>query len=114
MKLIAALFVSLSLLPLVSHAAEPAELDVRFQDGGKERISLKGPNAFVRYMPNGDAETVLEFRLIAPEPLIVDVTESLGGHATKGRVKLVASGDSIAAADIKNAGFHSDFVLSRP
>ena len=62
------------------------------------------------------ADTTLEFRLIAPEPLILEMTEFTANDAAPenvGRVSLIKPGSSVTVSDIKGAHFKHPYVLVR-
>lgn len=107
--------VSLAAQCLVS-AADVAKIEI-YADGVRQHsLSFQGANSSVRISSPAVPNTSLELRLIAPEPLIVEVKESItGGEPSEatGKVKLLTRGDSLAVSQIKEGGFHSRYVLVR-
>lgn len=103
--------------PCLALAAEVAKLEV-FADGVRQHsLSFQGPNSSFKVSSSLVPNTILELRLIAPEPLIVEVKESItGGESSEaaGRVTLLTGGESLAVSQIKEGGFHSRYVLVRP
>lgn len=110
--LLAALLASTSVV-----AAEPVKVDV-FLDGKLTvHALLAGANARYTFSMTNSPDTTLELRLIAPEPLILDLKETTTGDKvleTTHRIKLVEPGSSIAVNDLKDAGFRFPYVLVRP
>jgi hypothetical protein len=107
-----------ALLPVAStaFAADPVKVDVYLAGELKQSVSLVGPNSSARFTPSGQPGTTIELRLVAPEPVILDMKETTteGGIAeTIGRVKLPTPGSSFAVAEAKDAKFHSPYVLVR-
>lgn len=107
-----------ALLPVAStaFAADPVKVDVYLAGELKQSVSLVGPNSSARFSPSGQPGTTIELRLVAPEPVILDMKETTteGGVAeTVGRVKLPTPGSSYAVAESKDAKFHSPYVLVR-
>jgi hypothetical protein len=86
-------------------------------DGERQQtFTLAGPNATVKYLPSLYPNTTLEFRLLAPEPLILEVKEMAtdsGAVAAVGKVKLVQTGSSFAMSEIKGAKFRTTYSLVR-
>lgn len=79
-------------------------------------VALVGPNAKFKFSPTDEPNSTLEFRLIAPEPVIVEMKETTadGAHSeVVGRIKLPTPGSSFAVADIKGAKFQHPYVLVR-
>jgi len=98
-------------------ATEPVKVDV-FLDGKlKVHALLTGANAKYTFSLAESPNTTLELRLVAPEPVILDLKEITTGDTaleTTGRVKLVDPGSSIAVNERKDAGFRFPYVLVRP
>ena len=111
------LFAALLALPVPVFAADTIKIDVYLAGALKQSVSLAGPNAIARFSPTGMPNTTLEFRLIAPEPIIVEMKETtLDGTAPEatGRIKLPTPGGSFAVADLKGGKFHNPYVIVRP
>lgn len=117
MKLSALLAATL-LFPLSLQAAEPVLIDVYIDGKLQEQVKLAGANAHYQFWIKNDLDTSLEMRLIAPEPLIVDIRETTAGREApngSGRVKLVGARDSFSVADLKEgASFRHQYTLVRP
>jgi hypothetical protein len=104
-------------MPLLASAAEPVKFEVYLGGELKQSISLVGPHSKYKFSPEGVADTTLEFRLIAPEPLILEmkeITANDGAPEHIGRVTLIKPGSSVAVSDIKGAAFKHPYVLARP
>ncbi len=100
----------------LSHAADPVKFDVLLGGQLKQSVTLQGPNATARFSPHEMPGTTLEIRLIAPEPLILEMKETDSKHAAgeaTGRIKLATSGSSVAVADLKGSHFQHPYVLVR-
>ena len=98
-------------------AADPVKLDIYAEGELKHTVSLNGANSTVHFPQTDIPNTTLDLRLIAPEPLIVEVKETAtDGSAAQavGRVKLLKAGNAFAVSDIKEGKFQSHFVLVRP
>jgi hypothetical protein len=110
------LLAALLVTPVSSFAADAIKIDVYLGGSLKQSVSLAGPNAVAKFSPNGMPNTMIEFRLIAPEPIIIEMKETTNdGSAPEaiGRIKLHTPGSSIAVADIKGSKFHHPYVLTR-
>lgn len=97
-------------------AAEPVKVDVYLDGKLQHHVTLVGPHAGFKFWVPDDLTTALEMKLVAPEPIILEIKESTGDaapHAT-GRVKLVGKGGSAAVAELKGAPFRHAYVLVRP
>lgn len=102
--------------PVGSLAADPVKIEIFLGGQLKQSVTLVGPNASARFTPHEMPDTTLELRLIAPEPVILEMKETAGqGNASEatGRIKLVSAGSSVAVADIKGNRFHNPYVLVR-
>lgn len=102
--------------PVAAFAADPIQVDVQLPNKFHQTLSVGGNGSFAKFTPVGMPDTVLEIRLIAPEPLIIDFKETTVGSQTQevtGRVKLVSPGSSVAVADLKDVKFHNAYVLVR-
>lgn len=111
------LLAALLAIPVQAFAADAIKIDLYLAGALKQSISLAGPNAMTKFSPIGMPNTTLELRLIAPEPIIVEMKEiTLDGSAAEaiGRVKLPTPGGSFAVAEIKGGKFHHPYVLVRP
>lgn len=100
-----------------AYAADAVKLDVYEHGELKHSVSLAGANSTVQFPQTDIPNTTLELRLIAPEPLIVEVKETATDGAVAqavGRIKLLKAGNSITVSDIKEAKFQSHYVLVRP
>jgi hypothetical protein len=92
LSLLAAAFMAVS-----THvtAADEAKVEIYLDGERQQTFTLAGPNATVKYLPSLYPNTTLEFRLLAPEPLILEVKEMAtdsGAVAAVGKVKLVQTG----------------------
>ena len=102
--------------PVASQAADPVKIEIFLGGQLKQSVTLVGPNASARFNPHEMPDTTLELRLIAPEPVILEMKETAGhgaGNEAVGRVKLVSAGSSVAVADLKGNRFHNPYVLVR-
>jgi len=103
--------------PIFASAAEVAKIEVYATGVLQNSVSFQGANSSVKISSPAVPNTTLELRLIAPEPLIVEITETTTGAESLeavGRVKLLTQGESFAISEIKGATFHSPYVLVRP
>lgn len=117
MKLLSLTLAALLAVPVHAFAADAVKIDIYLAGQLNQSISFLGANSTVKFSPTGVPNTMLEFRLIAPEPLIVEMKETTndGGIAQAvGRIKLVTPGSSFAASEIKGVNFHANYVLVRP
>ena len=102
--------------PFHLFAADVVKIDLYTAGTLKQSISLVGVNASVKVANADIPNSLLELRLIAPEPVIVEVKETSADGAVVeavGRVKLLAPGSSFALSEIKGAKFHSPYVFVR-
>jgi len=103
-------------LPGVAGAADPVKFQV-FLDGElKHSVSLAGPHSQFKFSPTGMADTTLEFRLIAPEPLILEmkeITANTPAPEAVGRISLIKPGSSVTVSEIKGAKFKHPYVVVR-
>lgn len=116
MKSLSLLLAALLAVPVPALAADAVKIDVFVAGDLKQSVSLVGPNSVAKFSPNGLPGTTLELRLIAPEPVIVEMKETTtdgGGSEFVGRVKMPTPGSSVAVAEIKGAKFHEAYVLVR-
>jgi hypothetical protein len=103
-------------IPVPSFAADAVKIDIFLAGDLQQSVSLAGPNAIVRFSPADKPGSTLELRLIAPEPVIVEMKETTtdgSGSEVLGRIKMPTPGSSIAVADLKGPKFHSPYVLVR-
>ena len=116
MKLRALTLAAALALPFAASAAEPVKFEVYLGGELKQSISLAGPHSKFKFSPAGLADTTLEFRLIAPEPLILEMTESTANNTAPenvGRISLIKPGSSVTVSDIKGTHFKHPYVLVR-
>ncbi|MBF1166449.1 hypothetical protein PTW32_11360 [Dechloromonas agitata] len=116
MKLRALTLAAALALPFAASAAEPVKFEVYLGGELKHSISLAGPHSKFKFSPAGLADTTLEFRLIAPEPLILEMTESTANNTAPenvGRISLIKPGSSVTVSDIKGTHFKHPYVLVR-
>lgn len=116
MKILTSLLAALS-VSFFAQAAEPVLVDVYIDGQLQEQVKLAGANARYQFWIKGDLDTALEMHLIAPEPLIVDISETTVGRETPngtGRVKLVGARDSFSVVGLKGAAFRHQYTLVRP
>lgn len=117
MKYLPLTLAALLAVPIHAVAADVAKIDIYLAGQLNQSISFLGANSTVKFSPTGIPNTTLELRLIAPEPLIVEMKETTtdGGIAEAvGRVKLVTPGSSFDVSKIKGVRFRSSYVLVRP
>ena len=107
------LIAALLAAPLHAFAADAVKFDLYVASDFKQAISLVGPNATVKVPAYGTPNATLEFRLIAPEPVILEIKETTSAGEVVGRIKLPTPGSSFTVADIKDAKFRSPYVLVR-
>ena len=116
MKYLPLTLAALLAVPIHAVAADVAKIDIYLAGQLNQSISFLGANSTVKFSPAGVPNTTLELRLIAPEPLIVEMKETTmdGGIAEAvGRVKLLTPGSSFNVSEIKGGKFHSPYVLVR-
>lgn len=116
MKSLSLLLAALLAVPLHAIAADAVKIDVYLAGALKQSVSLVGPNSIVKFSPSGIPGTTLELRLIAPEPVIIEMTETTtddGGSEVVGRVKMPTPGGSVAVSEVKGAKYHGAYVLVR-
>lgn len=117
MKYLPLTLAALLAVPIHAVAADVAKIDIYLAGQLKQSISFLGANSTVKFSPTGIPNTTLELRLIAPEPLIVEMKETTtesGIAEAVGRVKLVTPGSSFDVSEIKGVRFRSSYVLVRP
>lgn len=107
------LIAALLAAPVHALAADAVNIDIYLAGNLKQSVSLIGPNATVKVAAAGVQNTTLEFRLIAPEPVIVEMKETTSEGEVVGRIKMPTPGSSFTVADIKGVKFHSPYVLVR-
>lgn len=115
MKL-AALLASLLLTALAAEAAEPIKVDVYLDGKLQQHVTLTGAHAAFKFTVLDAPGTSLEMKLVAPEPIIIDLKEtaSEAQPSASGRVKLVGQGGSANVSDLKDAKFRHAYVFVRP
>jgi len=115
MKPLFLLLAALLALPGHAFAAEPIRIDIYLAGQLEHIVTLAGANSSVRISPKASPNTTLELRLIAPEPLIVEVRETSTDSESviTGRAKILASENSFALAEIKGVQFRNPYVLVR-
>ena len=104
MKLRALTLAAALALPFAASAAEPVKFEVYLGGELKHSISLAGPHSKFKFSPAGLADTTLEFRLIAPEPLILEMTESTANNTAPenvGLMSLIKPRSSVTYSDSK-------------
>jgi len=117
MKYLPLILAALLAVPIHAVAADVAKIDIYLAGQLNQSISFLGANSTVKFSPTGLPNTTLELRLIAPEPLIVEMKETTmdGGTAEAvGHVKLLTPGSSFDVSKIKGVRFRSSYVLVRP
>lgn len=123
MKFSVLIGLALAITTTAAGAADTIKIDVHLAGNLQQTVSLTGPNSIARFAPPDVSGTTLELRLIAPEPVILELKETtVSANATTpaeeviGRVKLATPGSSFAVSDLGNKGqkFHSPYVLVRP
>jgi len=117
MKFLPLSLAALLAVPTHGFAADAVKIDIYLAGHLEQSISFPGANSTVKFSPTGLPNTTLELRLIAPEPLIVEMKETTtDGEIAEavGRVKLVTPGSSFDVSEIKGARFRSPYVLVRP
>lgn len=106
-----------ALLAIPGHvlAADTVKIDIFLAGHLQQSVSLVGPNAMAKFSPASIPGSTLELRLIAPEPVIVEMTETSnnGDAEVLGRIKMATPGSSFAVSDLKGAKFHHPYVLVR-
>ena len=117
MKLLPLILAALLAVPVHAFAADAVKIDIYLAGHLEQSISFLGANSTVKFSPTGIPDTTLELRLIAPEPLIVEMKETTtdgGISEAVGRIKLVNPGSSFDVSQIKGTKFHGLYVLVRP
>jgi hypothetical protein len=96
-------------------AADTVKIDVYLAGTLEQSVSLVGPNSTVKFSPSDTPSTTFELRLIAPEPVIVEMKETStdGSAVVVGRAKLLSTGSSVAVSEIKGPKFRTPYVLVR-
>lgn len=114
-KFIPLLAAALFAIPVHALAADTVKIDVYLAGSLQQSVSLVGPNAMARFSPSSLPGSTIELRLIAPEPVILEMKEMTadGGAEVVARVKMATPGGSFAVADIKGTQFHHPYVLVR-
>ena len=103
-------------IPVPAFAADAVKIEIYLAGNLQQSVSLVGPNAMAKFSPTGVPGTMLELRLIAPEPVILEMKESstnAGSTEAVGRIKLPTPGGSFAVSEIKGSKFHNPYVLVR-
>jgi hypothetical protein len=115
-KFIPLLIAALLAIPTQVQAADTVKIDVYLAGSLQQSVSLVGPNAMAKFSPLSLPGATIELRLIAPEPVILEMKETTAdgaGVEVVGRVKMATPGGSVAVADIKGAKFRHPYVLVR-
>jgi len=110
------LLAALLAIPSFAFAGDGVKFDIYLGDKLQHSVSLVGPNASVKFVPPGIPDSTLEFRLVAPEPVIVDMKETKNDGndtAVAGRIKMPTPGSSFAVSELKGSKFHNPYVLVR-
>lgn len=106
-----------ALLALPGHAlaAPPIGIDIYLADQLQYLVTLAGANSTVKISPKDSPHTTLELRLIAPEPLIIEVKETSSDDdvVNIGRAKILAPESSFAVSEIQGVRFRQPYVLVR-
>lgn len=115
MKPLFPLLVALLALPGHALAANPIRIDIYLADELQYLVTLDGANSTAKISPRVSPHTTLELRLIAPEPLIVEVRETSSDDqvVNVGRAKIFSPGSSFAVSEIQGAKFRQPYVLVR-
>lgn len=115
MKSFSLLIAALLAIPAQVLAADTVKIDIFLAGSLQQSVSLVGPNAVAKFSPSSIPGSTLELRLIAPEPVIVEMKETtnVDGAEVIGRIKMATPGGSVSVADIKGAKFHHPYVLVR-
>jgi hypothetical protein len=116
MKFLPMLLAALLAVPVSSLAGEAVKIEIRLPGDLKQSVALVGPNSSAKFTSTASPNTVFELRLIAPEPLILDVRESTTdgcGAEAVGRITLLTPGSSFAVSEIKGAKFQNPYVVVR-
>ena len=109
------LFLATLLASNTALAGDPVQLDVFLGGELKEKVLLNGHNSRYRFSLAESPNTTLELRLVAPEPLIVELKETTKGSESKevtGRAKLIGAGSSYEV-NAQESKFHHAYVLVR-
>jgi hypothetical protein len=77
MKSLSFLIAALLAVPVHTFAADAVKVDVYLAGQLQNSISLVGPNASVKFSPTDMPGSTLELRLIAPEPVIIEMKETM-------------------------------------
>ncbi|MBS1140868.1 MAG: hypothetical protein H6R13_2321 [Proteobacteria bacterium] len=115
MKSLPLFLAALLALPVPAIAENAVKIDVYLAGVLEQSVSLKGANSTVKFSPRDTPATTCELRLIAPEPLIVEMKETStdGSAEVFGRAKIPSSGGSFSVSEMKGAKFRSPYVLVR-
>lgn len=116
MKLLSPLFAALLTVSVPAFAADPVKIEICLPGDLKQSVALIGPNSSAKFTSTTSPNTTLELRLVAPEPLILDIRETTTDGSVAdavGRIKLVTPGSSVAVSEIKGAKFQNPYVVVR-
>jgi len=116
MKILPLFLAAALAVPVQALAAEAVKIEIRLPGDLKQTVALTGPNSSAKFSATTSPNTTLELRLIAPEPVILDIRETTtgeGGEEVVGRVKLLTPGSSFAVSEIKGARFQNPYILVR-
>lgn len=105
------------MVSLPALAAKPVRVDVYLGGQLEFEVELAGLQSGTTLSPTGKPETTLEMRLVAPEPIILEIKETVRGttpHEAVARVKLVGPGESVQITELKGSTFRHPFILKRP
>lgn len=97
-------------------ADAPAGVDVYLRGKLLEQVSFTAPVYARRFWLNESPDTLVELRLVAPQPLIFEVKEfdESGRDVTAtARVRLPVSGDALAASELNGQPLRNDFRFVR-
>lgn len=115
MKSLFLLLAALLALPGHALAANTIRIDIYLAGELEHFVLLAGANSTVKFSPKDSPNTTLELRLIAPEPLIVEIRETSSNDdgVVVGRAKILEPGSSFAVSEIQGARFRKPYVLVR-
>lgn len=123
MKVLSLITAALIALPLPAFAAEEVLINISMADLFYKSVSLSGPNASVTLNPAKIPNTTLEIKLLAPEPIVVQLKETTTLEAgtsnqtvveTIGKIALSRPGGSVTVTELKGSKFHHPYVITRP
>lgn len=100
-------------LALAVQAAPQVNVDVYLDGELQQHVTLAGLNSTCSFPLKDAPETSVELRLIAPEPLIIQMKEKAPGASPEavGRIKLLTAGSTASVSPLPGSRFQRQYVF---